>query len=86
MTTFYQTILRIIKLYCSSTAHPTLAETFAFSAEIVAGCGQCHMHGSGDSPRSAHCMKDRANNYVVTKDGTKLLREHGYILKTRYKD
>jgi hypothetical protein len=53
--------------------------------ELCPFCGACHVHGSNDGFRTAHCMKDRADAYVVTNDGTKLLREKGYILKTRYK-
>ncbi len=54
------------------------------STELCPFCGYSHKHGTGDSFRSAHCMKGRADRYVVAKDGTKLFREHGYIIKTRH--
>lgn len=44
-------------------------------------CGKRHYHGTGDGHRARHCHG--GDSEIKTNDGTVLLRDHGYIIKTR---
>jgi hypothetical protein len=46
-------------------------------------CLVMHSHGLGDGHRVEHCSPQYGRSSILTKDGTTLYRDHGYIVKTR---
>lgn len=49
--------------------------------EICPFCGKSHSHGIGDGHRQAHCID--GNKDILAEDGTVLIQDHGYIIRTK---
>lgn len=45
-------------------------------------CGKVHYHGLPDGHRVVHCVDHYASDHVVAPDGTVLLRNSGYLVRT----
>jgi len=49
-------------------------------------CLAMHSHGLGDGHRVGHCTPQYGRSSIFTIDGTALLKDYGYIVKTRDPD